>query len=516
MEEPQQPAHMSGGTYYQILGVAPNANSEDIKNSYRKLALKLHPDKNRDNPEATEKFQELQEAYEVLSDPERRVSYDQNSDFILKAFAEAGNDDGERDNFLCVPSSRTFWCLMVEAAMGDEGKTLTSYAHQLEDEIFDELCKGGVCGFTLLHFAAFMGKPRAVQALIDLGANINAKTQPLCVTPSQQFCRPTPLDLTEFITNKRAREATQKVLLAADAQKGGVDMNKLEPLWQGLIKHQLMLIRDEVLKFTQKIPTSVRRVLRNEARWRDVVHFPGEDAKSIESRRTKKALRVWRHKLWWVVFGDSEAPAKMRWGVRAWNVTLCLYSWWLFGFTWFDLMPSMLVALVLMIISCIFRMVPPKEILERIPSKQQVKNALPPREKIEDRLEEAWKYIVIAAAWLQTAAVFSGEEFQTLRELGVSDYVETAKQRFDEREWTTSPEVDLDLDEDLPAQRKKPKGVASKIAKLIAERELRDGGVGAGGEDAAPSPAREDAGGGKKVAKEDTARKNAKGKKGKK
>merc|ERR1719197_1770731 len=112
---------------------------------------------------------------------------------------------------------------MVEAALSDEGKTLTGYANQLEEEIFDELCQGGVCGFTLLHFAAFMGKPRAVQALIDLGANVNAKTQPLCVTPSQQFCRPTPLYLTTFIQNKRAKELTVRALQAADATYGGVD-----------------------------------------------------------------------------------------------------------------------------------------------------------------------------------------------------------------------------------------------------------------------------------------------------
>merc|ERR1719428_1356640 len=118
---------------------------------------------------------------------------------------------------------------MVEAALNDDGKTISALAGQLEEEIFDELCRGGVCGFTLLHFAAFAGKHRAVQALIDLGANVNAKTQPLCVTPSQQFCRPTPLDLTTFIPNKRTRETVQKVLQAADAQHGGVDCSKLEP-----------------------------------------------------------------------------------------------------------------------------------------------------------------------------------------------------------------------------------------------------------------------------------------------
>merc|ERR1719401_2473425 len=201
---------------------------------------------------------------------------------------------------------------MIDSALGDDAKSVTAYAQQLEDEIWDELAQGGVCGFTFLHFAAFAGKHRAVQALIDLGANVNAKTQPLCVTPSQQFCRPTPLDLTIFVQNKRARELTQRALQAADAVYGGVDMTKLESLWQGLIRHQLLLIRDEVLKFTQKIPTGVRRVLRNEPRWREIISFPGEDAAAIESRRTKQALRSFRSKLWWIVMGDSNADALMR------------------------------------------------------------------------------------------------------------------------------------------------------------------------------------------------------------
>ncbi|CAE7843220.1 dnaJ [Symbiodinium necroappetens] len=126
---------VSGGTYYQILGVAPDASSDDIKLQYRKLALKLHPDKNQNDPQATEKFQELQEAYEVLSDPERRSAYDQNSDFIMKAFAESTGQTEEQESFLAVPSSRTFWCLLVEACLSDDAKTIAQLAQQLEDEL---------------------------------------------------------------------------------------------------------------------------------------------------------------------------------------------------------------------------------------------------------------------------------------------------------------------------------------------------------------------------------------------
>ncbi|MCX7626660.1 MAG: molecular chaperone DnaJ [Candidatus Sumerlaeaceae bacterium] len=62
--------------YYKILGVAENASQDEIKKAYRKLALKYHPDRNRNNPEAEEKFKQITEAYEVLSDPKKRAQYD--------------------------------------------------------------------------------------------------------------------------------------------------------------------------------------------------------------------------------------------------------------------------------------------------------------------------------------------------------------------------------------------------------------------------------------------------------
>ena len=63
--------------YYEVLGVQKGANGEEIKKAYRKLALKYHPDRNPDNKEAEEKFKEAAEAYEVLSDDEKRSRYDQ-------------------------------------------------------------------------------------------------------------------------------------------------------------------------------------------------------------------------------------------------------------------------------------------------------------------------------------------------------------------------------------------------------------------------------------------------------
>ncbi|MGN6295695.1 MAG: DnaJ C-terminal domain-containing protein [Ginsengibacter sp.] len=63
--------------YYKTLGVAKNASADDIKKAYRKLARKYHPDVNPNDKEAHKKFQQINEAHEVLSDPEKRKKYDQ-------------------------------------------------------------------------------------------------------------------------------------------------------------------------------------------------------------------------------------------------------------------------------------------------------------------------------------------------------------------------------------------------------------------------------------------------------
>jgi molecular chaperone DnaJ len=67
---------MAGRDYYEVLGVSRGATDGEIKKSFRKLARELHPDVNSHDPEAEEKFKEAAEAYEVLSDPERRRTYD--------------------------------------------------------------------------------------------------------------------------------------------------------------------------------------------------------------------------------------------------------------------------------------------------------------------------------------------------------------------------------------------------------------------------------------------------------
>ena len=68
---------MSKRDYYEVLNVEKNASEAELKKSYRRLAMKYHPDRNPDSKEAEEKFKEAKEAYEILSDPKKRAAYDQ-------------------------------------------------------------------------------------------------------------------------------------------------------------------------------------------------------------------------------------------------------------------------------------------------------------------------------------------------------------------------------------------------------------------------------------------------------
>ena len=79
--------------YYAILGVPRQADAEEIKKAYRRLALKYHPDRNQGNRQAEEKFKEAAEAYEVLNDPEKRRLYDQFGHAGLQGMSFGGFRD---------------------------------------------------------------------------------------------------------------------------------------------------------------------------------------------------------------------------------------------------------------------------------------------------------------------------------------------------------------------------------------------------------------------------------------
>ena len=67
---------MAKRDYYEVLGISKNADAQEIKKAYRKLALKYHPDKNPDDKDSEEKFKEAAEAYEVLSNADKKAKYD--------------------------------------------------------------------------------------------------------------------------------------------------------------------------------------------------------------------------------------------------------------------------------------------------------------------------------------------------------------------------------------------------------------------------------------------------------
>src|SRR5579859_2248243 len=77
--------------YYEVLGVPRGADEAAIKKAFRRLARELHPDVNSHDPDAEEKFKEAAEAYEVLSDPERRATYDRYGHEGLRSGGYAPN-----------------------------------------------------------------------------------------------------------------------------------------------------------------------------------------------------------------------------------------------------------------------------------------------------------------------------------------------------------------------------------------------------------------------------------------
>lgn len=86
---------MANKDYYEVLGLKKGASDDEIKKAFRKLAIKYHPDKNKGNAEAEEKFKEINEAYQVLSDPKKKSNYDQfGSADGPQGFGDGGFDGG--------------------------------------------------------------------------------------------------------------------------------------------------------------------------------------------------------------------------------------------------------------------------------------------------------------------------------------------------------------------------------------------------------------------------------------
>src|SRR5712691_2971366 len=120
---------MAGKDYYSILGVKKTATEDEIKKAYRNLAKKYHPDKNKGNKEAENKFKELSEAYAVLSDKEKREQYDRLGS---EAFGPGGANPF---------AGFDFSQFMGGAARGRRGRTRSSRTVDFND-IFGDLFGG--------------------------------------------------------------------------------------------------------------------------------------------------------------------------------------------------------------------------------------------------------------------------------------------------------------------------------------------------------------------------------------
>jgi len=88
---------MSKRDYYEVLGVAKSADDKDIKKAYKRLAMKFHPDRTQGDKAMEEKFKEVQEAYEVLSDEQKRAAYDRYGHAGVDPNRGAGGGAGGAD-----------------------------------------------------------------------------------------------------------------------------------------------------------------------------------------------------------------------------------------------------------------------------------------------------------------------------------------------------------------------------------------------------------------------------------
>ncbi|MBN1626774.1 MAG: DnaJ domain-containing protein [Deltaproteobacteria bacterium] len=125
---------MSAKDYYTILGVSKTASADEIKKSYRKLAMKYHPDRNKDNKDAEARFKDVSEAYAVLSDKEKRKQYDT---FGSEGFQNKFSQDDIFRNFDFSDIFREF---------GFKGRSSGGGGPDLFSQIFGNMGRGGFKG----------------------------------------------------------------------------------------------------------------------------------------------------------------------------------------------------------------------------------------------------------------------------------------------------------------------------------------------------------------------------------
>jgi DnaJ-class molecular chaperone len=159
---------METNDYYKTLGVSRNASQKDIKEAYRKLALRYHPDRNKDNPAASARMIEINESYAVLSDPEKRGRYDAlRETHGSSAYNQFRQTSSEQDLFRGSDIHQVFE--EISKAFGFRGF----------DEVFKETYGGGSRTFEFRRpgaygrvFVGSSGGSRGYQQQSPLGGNL--------------------------------------------------------------------------------------------------------------------------------------------------------------------------------------------------------------------------------------------------------------------------------------------------------------------------------------------------------
>lgn len=153
---------MAKRDFYEILGVSKTASADELKKAYRKLALQFHPDKNK-TKEAEEKFKEINQAYEVLSDPQKRSTYDQVGRAGFEQGAGAGGPFGGTQGGQYGPFTYTY----TQGGRGD-GANFDFGGFSDPFEIFEQFFGGGYArrkpryGITIDFMEAVKGATRRV------------------------------------------------------------------------------------------------------------------------------------------------------------------------------------------------------------------------------------------------------------------------------------------------------------------------------------------------------------------
>ncbi len=152
--------------YYKILGVERGAGEDAIKKAFRKLAMKYHPDRNPGNKAAEEKFKEINEAYEVLGDPEKRRRYDQLGESYA-SWQQAGGSPGNFNwsDWFSTPRS---------------GGTRTRVEYTNLDDMFGGL--GGFSDFFQSIFGGLGGSPQTATRTAQRNARLQSVEQPVQIS----------------------------------------------------------------------------------------------------------------------------------------------------------------------------------------------------------------------------------------------------------------------------------------------------------------------------------------------